>query len=77
MQNKPIDIFFALVKEGLIKNGAESFGKTVGLDILNLYEQAADSYFQEGSYGLALEFVFDIYKLLISNQFILHVQCRY
>jgi hypothetical protein len=49
------DLFFELLSLGMAKSAAEPLGKTVGLDLLRLYEEAADNYFQQGKYGQALE----------------------
>jgi hypothetical protein len=48
-------IFNQLLSQGLEKNEAEPLGKTVGLDLLNLYEEIADEYFEKGQYGRSLE----------------------
>lgn len=50
----PEKIFFQLVSQGLERSEAEEFGKTLGLDLFGLYEQAADACFQEKDYGRAL-----------------------
>ena len=46
----------ALTSIGLERTEAEPLGKTAGLDLLQLYEEAADNYFAAGHYGRALEF---------------------
>eukprot|EP00727_Mastigamoeba_balamuthi_P014412 m51a1_g9596 hypothetical protein (1520) ;mRNA; r:1034033-1039913 len=51
---RPETIFFQLVAQGLEKSDAEDLGKTLGLDLFSLYEQAADSYFAQREYGRAL-----------------------
>lgn len=47
-----------LLAQGLEKTDAEPLGKTVGLDILALYEHAADRFFAKGNFGRALEYLF-------------------
>jgi hypothetical protein len=56
---QPEKLFFQLVSQGLERSDAEDFGKTLGLDLFTLYEQAADSYFADHDYGRAL----DLYSL--------------
>jgi hypothetical protein len=51
----PETIFFRLLAQGMEKTDAEPLGTTVGLDILHLYEVAADRYFEIGKHGRALE----------------------
>jgi hypothetical protein len=53
-KHSPEAIFYQLLNAGLQKL-AEPLGKTVGLDLLTLYESAGDKYFAEQSYGRALE----------------------
>lgn len=52
------DIFMELLNHSerfcvKVEELAEPFGKTVGLDLLRLYEDAADHHFKKGDYGKA------------------------
>lgn len=51
------DLFRHLLHQGWERVSGETLGKTAGLDLLGLYESAADTHFQEGHYGRALEYV--------------------
>jgi hypothetical protein len=55
-QQTPENIFYSLIGKGLEKSEAESFGKTMALDMLTLYETAADKYFELGKYQRAFEY---------------------
>jgi hypothetical protein len=55
-QQTPENIFYSLIGKGLEKSEAESFGKTMALDMLTLYETAADKYFELGNYQRAFEY---------------------
>lgn len=58
-EQTPENIFYSLIGKGLEKSEAESFGKTMALDMLTLYETAADKYFELGKYQRA----FELYQL--------------
>ncbi|KAL6076588.1 negative regulation of SNARE complex assembly, variant 2 [Balamuthia mandrillaris] len=51
----PEQIFFSLISSGQEKVEAELLGKTMGLDLLTLYERAADANFAAGNHERALE----------------------
>eukprot|EP01087_Luapelamoeba_hula_P006210 TRINITY_DN1629_c0_g2_i2.p1 TRINITY_DN1629_c0_g2~~TRINITY_DN1629_c0_g2_i2.p1 ORF type:complete len:1654 (-),score=167.20 TRINITY_DN1629_c0_g2_i2:56-4594(-) len=54
-QDQPPEvIFYKLVGQFENSEEAESLGKTMGLDVLGLYEAAADRYFDDGHYDQAL-----------------------
>jgi hypothetical protein len=59
-QKQPEEIFYSLVAGGLEKTKAEPLGLTFGLDLLHLYELAADAYFAEGQDARALEYVIPV-----------------
>eukprot|EP01133_Synstelium_polycarpum_P004979 gene4979-5790_t len=51
----PEEIFFELVSKNLEKSDGEALGKTFRMDLLALYETAADHSFDQGQYGRALD----------------------
>eukprot|EP01133_Synstelium_polycarpum_P010231 gene10231-11922_t len=51
----PEEIFFELVGKNLEKSDGEALGKTFRMDLLGLYETAADHSFDQGQYGRALD----------------------
>eukprot|EP01132_Coremiostelium_polycephalum_P004737 gene4737-5913_t len=57
-KKSPEEIFFELVSKNLEKTDGEALGKTFRLDLLSLYETAADHSFELGQYGRALDLYF-------------------
>lgn len=51
----PQQIFHDLVNQGLEHSDAEPFGKTLGLDLHNLYEEAADAAFANCNFERSIE----------------------
>jgi len=58
MDMRPEEIFKSLVMGGLERNHAEPLGKTLGLDLLLLYKEVADEYFEAGQHERALSIYF-------------------
>jgi hypothetical protein len=56
-KKSPEKIFFDLLASNADKE-AESLGKTFELDLLRLYETAADEFFDLGEFGRSLEYYF-------------------
>ncbi|GAM25148.1 hypothetical protein SAMD00019534_083230 [Acytostelium subglobosum LB1] len=54
-KKSPEEIFFELVSKNLEKSDGEALGKTFRMDLLSLYETAADHAFDQGHYGRALD----------------------
>ncbi|EFA80011.1 regulator of chromosome condensation domain-containing protein [Heterostelium album PN500] len=54
-KKSPEEIFFELVSKNLEKIDGEALGKTFRMDLLSLYETAADLSFDQGRYGRALD----------------------
>ncbi|KYQ88989.1 regulator of chromosome condensation domain-containing protein [Tieghemostelium lacteum] len=54
-KKSPEEIFFELVSKNLEKSDGEALGKTFRMDLLSLYETAADLSFEMGQYGRALD----------------------
>ncbi|KAF2070250.1 hypothetical protein CYY_008433 [Polysphondylium violaceum] len=54
-KKSPEEIFFELVSKNLEKSDGEALGKTFRMDLLSLYETAADNAFEQGQYGRALD----------------------
>lgn len=46
-----------MVGQGLEKTDAEKLGTTVGLDVFQLFEVAADKYLEDGNVGRAQKYV--------------------
>ncbi|EGG19322.1 regulator of chromosome condensation domain-containing protein [Cavenderia fasciculata] len=51
----PEEIFFELLSKNLEKTDGEALGKTFRMDLLSLYETAADHAFEQSQYGRALD----------------------